>query len=108
MTPLPVHDTREGTRFLVRVTPRASRTAIVGVHGDGSDAALKIALQAPPVEGRANAALIEFLAACLDVPRSAVEIGAGERSRYKAILLRGRSAAEIKTAIERTMAAAHK
>jgi len=104
VTPIPVHDTREGARFLVRVTPRASRTAVMGVHGDGSGAALKIALQAPPVEGRA----IEFLAACLDVPRSAIEIGAGERSRNKAILLRGRSAAEIRTAIERTMAAEHK
>lgn len=107
MTPVPVHDTREGARFLVRVTPRASRTAVVGIHGDGNEAALKVALQAPPLEGRANAALIEFLAKWLDVPRAAIEISAGEHGRNKTILMRGRRAAEIATAIERAMAAAH-
>ena len=73
----PVRETAEGARFLVRVAPRASRTAIIGVMGDGPDAALKIALQAPPVEGRANAALIEFLAEWLRVPRSSVRIEIG-------------------------------
>lgn len=107
MTPVPVHDCHEGARFLVRVTPRASRTAVVGILGDGNEAALKVALHAPPVDGRANAALIEFLAKWLDVPRSIIEISVGEHGRKKTILLRGRRAAETATAIERAMAAAH-
>lgn len=91
----PVKDTAEGARFLVRVTPRASRTAIVGVMGEGSQTALKIALQAPPVEGRANAALIEFLAEWLRVPRSSIAIVSGERGRNKAVTVRGRTAGEV-------------
>ena len=94
-----VRDTSEGARFLVRVAPRASRTAIIGVMGDGSQAALKIALQAPPVEGRANAALIEFLADVLRVPRSSIEIASGEHDRNKAVVVRGQSGEEIAAAI---------
>ena len=96
---VPVRQTAEGASFLVRVAPRASRTAIVGVMGDGKDAAVKIALQAPPVEGRANAALVEFLAELLGVPRSSIEIAAGENARMKRIAVRGRDAMEVATAI---------
>lgn len=96
---VPVRETAEGASFLVRVAPRASRTAIVGVMGDGKDAAVKIALQAPPVEGRANAALVEFLAELLGVPRSSIEIAAGENARMKRIAVRGRDAMEVATAI---------
>jgi len=95
----PVRDTPEGARFLVRVSPRASRTAIVGVIGEGSQAAVKIALQAPPVEGRANAALSEFLADWLRVARSSVTIVAGEHGRTKTVVVRGRTAAEIEAAV---------
>ncbi|MFZ0629896.1 MAG: DUF167 domain-containing protein [Acidobacteriaceae bacterium] len=95
-----VRDTPEGARFLVRVAPRASRTAITGVMGEGSQAAVKIALQAPPVEGRANAALIEFLADFLRVPRSSIEIAGGDHGRNKTIVVRGRKAAEIAALIE--------
>jgi uncharacterized protein len=98
-----VRDTPEGARLLVRVAPRASRTAIVGVIGDGSQAALKIALQAPPVEGRANAALIEFLANLLGVPRSSIEIASGEHGRNKNLLVRGRRAAEIAALIDKAL-----
>ncbi|MGB7135928.1 MAG: DUF167 domain-containing protein [Acidobacteriaceae bacterium] len=90
--------------MLVRVSPRASRTAVLGIHGEGTEAALKIALQAPPTEGRANAALVEFLADLLDVPRSAIEIGAGEHARNKTVLLRGRKAADIAEAIRKSLA----
>lgn len=92
---LPVTDTRDGARFAVRVTPRASRTALTGLSGEGPDAALRIALHAPPVEGRANAALIAFLADLLRVHRSAIEITGGGHSRTKLILIRNRTAAEI-------------
>ena len=92
---VPVRDTAQGARFPVRVVPRASRTAVAGVMGEGDGAALKIALQAPPVEGRANAALVEFLSEWLGVPRSSVEIAVGEHRRNKTVLVRGRTAGEL-------------
>jgi uncharacterized protein (TIGR00251 family) len=73
---------REGrARIGVRVQPRASRTEIAGLHGD----ALKVRLSAPPVDGAANAALVELLAAALGVPRRSVRIVAGELSRSKIV-----------------------
>lgn len=101
--PLPVSETREGAKFLVRVAPRASRTAILGTIGDGDEAALKVALQAPPVEGRANAALVEFLAKLLGTSRSAIAITGGEHARNKTILVRGRHATEVAAAIENAL-----
>lgn len=107
-TTISVRDTPAGARFLVRVAPRASRTAITGALGEGSDAVLKIALQAPPVEGRANAALIKFLSELLKIPRSAIEITAGQTARNKTVLVRGKRAAEILPVIETALAAAQK
>ncbi|WP_350449010.1 DUF167 domain-containing protein [Paracidobacterium acidisoli] len=98
-----VKDSRDGARFMVRVTPRASRTALTGVMGAGDEAAVKVALQAPPVEGKANAALVEFLAELLDVPRTTVEIAGGAQSRNKLIAVRGRPAAEIAAKLEEAM-----
>ena len=69
----------------VRVQPGASRNEIAGEW----EGALKIRLQAPPVDGKANEALIEFLARALNIPKSAVRILAGERSRTKRVELRG-------------------
>ena len=71
--------------FLVRVQPRASRDEIVGA----TEGALKIRVQAPAVENRANEALVEFLAHLLKTPKSAVRILGGERSRTKRIEIRG-------------------
>jgi hypothetical protein len=99
----PMRDTPEGVRFLVRVAPRASRTAIIGIVGEGAQAALKIALQAPPVEGRANAALIEFLADLLRISRSSIEIVSGDRGRNKSIVVRGQRAEEISSAIQQAL-----
>jgi uncharacterized protein (TIGR00251 family) len=71
--------------FQVRVQPRASRDEIAGVI----NGALKIRLQAPAVDNRANEALVEFLARLLKTPKSAVRILAGDRSRRKRIEIRG-------------------
>jgi uncharacterized protein (TIGR00251 family) len=71
--------------FRVRVQPRASKDEIAGV----TNGALKIRLQAPAVENRANEALVEFLAHLLKTPKSAVRILAGDRSRVKRIEIRG-------------------
>lgn len=106
--PIPVRDTHEGAAFKVRITPRASRTAITGLMGEGDDMALKIALHAPPVEGRANSALIEFLSDLLRTPRSTIEIIGGEHARNKTILVRGKHAAVIVPVLEKAVAAARK
>jgi uncharacterized protein len=100
---VPVRDTRGGATFMVRVTPRASRTAIVDVAGEGGDAPLKIALHAPPVEGRANTALIEFLSELLGTPRSTIEIAGGQHGRSKRIIVHGRSATEVASVIENAL-----
>ena len=71
--------------FAVRVQPRASKDEITGEIAG----ALKIRLQALALEGRANEALIEFLADLLKTPKSAVRILSGERSRIKRLEIRG-------------------
>jgi len=71
--------------FHVRVKPRASRNSFEGER----DGALVVRLTAPPLEGQANAALVELLAARLHVPKSAVRIVGGERAKRKRIGVRG-------------------
>jgi hypothetical protein len=81
----------------VLVQPRASRTRVVGEH----DGLLKIQLAAPPVEGEANAALVEFLGKLLGVPRRQVELLAGDASRRKRIALHGVDAAQVEAVMSR-------
>jgi hypothetical protein len=88
MTPW-LRETTEGVTIAVRAQPGAKRTAIAGFYGDGSAAQLKIAVHAPPIEGRANEALIAFLADLLSRPRRDVALLSGETSRSKVFLLRG-------------------
>lgn len=78
-----------GVTLAVRAQPGAKKTSIIGVYGEGAAAQLKIAVQAPPIEGRANSALIAFLSDFFAVPKSSVELMAGELSRSKVFLLRG-------------------
>jgi uncharacterized protein len=89
---IPVHGSSAGVSFAVKVQPRAKKNAIVGELGD----ALKVSLTAPPVEGRANDACIEFFANLLKVPRSSVSIASGEKSRRKVIRVAGLSAEELR------------
>ena len=79
----------DGVMLAVRAQPGAKRTAIIGNFGDEPQAQVKIAVQAPALEGRANEALIGFLAATFGVPKRAVELVSGELSRSKVFLLRG-------------------
>jgi len=81
--------TAEGTTLAVRAQPGAKKTAITGIYGEGAAAQVKIAVHAPPIEGRANAALAAFLAEIFSVPKGAVELVSGELSRSKVFLLRG-------------------
>jgi len=84
-----LRSTAEGVTLAVRAQPGAKKTAITGIYGEGATAQLKIAVKAPPLEGRANLALIAFLAESLGVAKNAVELKAGELSRSKVFLLRG-------------------
>jgi uncharacterized protein (TIGR00251 family) len=81
--------TADGVTLAFRAQPGAKKTAIAGIYGEGIGAQLKIAVRAPPIEGRANAALIEFLAATFGVAKSAVAITSGESSRSKVFVLQG-------------------
>jgi uncharacterized protein len=93
--------TADGVTLAVRAQPGARKTAIGGTYGEGAAAQLKIAVHAPPVGGRANDALIEFLAETFGLPRNAVAIVSGELSRSKVFLLRGLTVARATTALER-------
>ena len=89
---LSIQETATGISFQVKVHPRAKRDAITGALGD----ALKLSLTAPPVEGRANEACIEFFARLLKVPRSSITIASGQSSRLKVIRVAGITAAEFR------------
>jgi uncharacterized protein len=89
---IPIHESAAGVSFAVKVHPRAKKNAVTGEVGD----ALKLSLTAPPVEGRANQALVEFLAAFLKVPRSSVTIAARQTSRNKVVRIAAITAAQVR------------
>lgn len=80
-----LRESANGVTFAVKVHPRARKNAITGVLGD----ALKLSLTAPPVEGKANQAVIEFFAGFFAVPRAAVSIVSGLTSRNKIVRVEG-------------------
>lgn len=82
---IPIKDSKDGATFAIKVHPRAKKDAITGTVGD----ALKLSLTAPPVDGKANAAVIEFFAKLFAVPKSSVTIAAGENSRNKVVRVAG-------------------
>ncbi|MBK7905531.1 MAG: DUF167 domain-containing protein [Gemmatimonadetes bacterium] len=88
----PVTERDGAVRFAVRVQPRSSRTGVEGVHGD----ALKVRVNAPPVDGAANEAVVEVLAEALGVPRRLIRIVTGESSRSKVVEIAGVGAAAIR------------
>ena len=89
---LAIYETPEGVTFAVKVHPRARKDAITRELGD----ALKVSLTAPPIDGKANQACIEFCAKLLKVPRSSVTIASGQSSRQKVIRVIGLSAEEVR------------
>jgi uncharacterized protein (TIGR00251 family) len=89
---IPLNETIDGITFAVKVHPRAKKNAITGEVGD----ALKVALTAPPVDGKANQACIEFFANLLKVPRSSVTIAAGQSSRNKVVRVTGLTAQQFR------------
>ena len=87
-----IKNSPNGATFAVKVHPRAKKNAITGEVGH----AIKLALTAPPVDGKANEACIDFFAKLLNLPRSSVTIAAGKTSRNKVIRVAGLSAEEVR------------
>ena len=94
---IPITESAQGVSFAVKVHPRARKNAITGTMGD----AIKLALTAPPVEGKANQAVIEFFADLFAIPRSSVTIASGATSRSKVVRIAG----VTKTAVAALLAA---
>ena len=87
-----IHEKDGVVTFAVRVHPRAKKDAITGELGD----ALKVSLTAPPIEGRANEACIEFFTKLLKVPRSSITIASGWTSRNKVVRVAGLRAQQVR------------
>jgi uncharacterized protein (TIGR00251 family) len=84
------------TTIRIRLTPRSARDEVLGFEGD----VLRARVTAPPVEGRANEALLGLLADALGVPKSALRIVRGQRSREKLVAIEGPDAAEVRRRLE--------
>lgn len=86
-------------RIAVHVQPNASKTEVAGVHGDK----LKVRVHAPPVDGKANIALIKFFAEILGVPNSGVSVLSGQQGRGKLIEVKNVSLAEVSLLFQRLL-----
>ena len=77
----------QDSQFMINiyVQPRSSRTRVAGMHGD----AVKISIKEPPVDNKANKAVIQFIAKLFGVPRSDVSIKSGRYGRNKKVLIKG-------------------
>ena len=91
-----IETTPDGLRLHLRVTPRAARSEVAGLHGDR----LKIRLQAPPVDGKANRALLRFLADRLGLPAARLQLAAGAKGREKTVMVRGIPEADARTLLQ--------
>ena len=89
---IPLQQRADGVSFAVKVHPRARKNAITGAVGD----ALKLALTAPPVDGKANQAVVEFFADFFQIPRSSVTITSGATSRLKTVRITGVAAEQLR------------
>jgi len=80
-----VREVESGVVFSIHVIPRSKKEGFAGTHGDS----IKVKVNAPPVEGAANKAVVKFIAKLFDVSKSNVEIIKGETGREKQVLVRG-------------------
>jgi hypothetical protein len=84
--------TKAGVMLSVHACPRATQDAVQGLHGD----AVKIRLRSPPVDGKANDALVAFLGRILDVPARALTLVSGLSSRHKRVAITGVTEAAVR------------
>lgn len=88
---------KDGSLLLrVHIQPKASRTKIIGLY----DGALKITVCAPPVDGRANREIVQFLAKKLKIPKSDVRVKSGLQSRRKSLELKNIRESEVRRLLE--------
>ena len=87
-----IHESDGGVSFVVKIHPRAKKSEITGELSD----ALRVSLTAPPIDGKANKACIDFFAKLLKVVRSSVTIASGQSSRRKVIRVAGISAEDVR------------
>jgi uncharacterized protein (TIGR00251 family) len=97
-----LHDGKRGAALTIRVTPRARRTEVGGVLEDGT---VRIRVKAPPVEGKANEALLEFLVELFGVRKNRLEIVAGERGLDKIVSILDMTSQEAENRIQAWLAA---
>ena len=90
---------KSSVSLTVKVTPRASKNALVGWE----EGVLKVRLKATPQQGEANEMLIEFLSEVLEIPKSWIELVRGHTSRHKQLRITGISAAQLTTKILRML-----
>jgi uncharacterized protein (TIGR00251 family) len=90
-----IRDVADGCILNARIHPGGRRNAVTGIHAE----ALKISLTTPPVDGRANEALISFVAEALRLPKARVTLLTGVTSRSKTLQITGKSAAEVQAAL---------
>ena len=100
MTRHKLSDGRGGAALAIRVTPRASRNEIVEILPDNT---IKIRLTAPPIDGKANEALIEFLSKVLSVPKTRIDIVAGQTGRDKLVTIIDMDSSEAQELILKQM-----
>lgn len=91
------HDGENGAAIAIRVIPRAKKNKISEILSDGT---IKIRITAPPVDRKANTALIRFLSDILDIPKSRIDIVAGEKSRNKLVSIYGLNPTIVNKRIE--------
>ncbi len=97
MTSFPfLKQTDEGTLLNLYIQPKSSKNELAGLHQH----ALKVRLTAPPVEGEANKECVKFLAKLFRVPKSAVQIRQGHKSRHKTVFVKGRGVQDIETVLQ--------
>ena len=93
----PIQENSTGVSFRVRVIPRAQRSEIVGIK----DGVVVVRLAAPPVDGKANAALIGLMCQELGVRKSQVTLATGEKSRHKILSISGLARSEVARLLDR-------
>ena len=92
-----LHNGKQGAALTIRVTPRSRKTEFGGLMEDGT---LRVRVAAPPVEGKANAALVKFLSKVLRVRKNRIEIVAGQRGLDKIISILDLSAEDAEHRIQ--------
>jgi len=92
-------ETSTGVSLRLHIVPKASKTAINGIHGN----ALKLKVQAPPVDGKANKAIINFLSTLFSIPKRNIILKSGVSSRQKMFIIKGLNIEKAQKIVQDTL-----